>query len=129
VGEAIIGNLDEDGYLRADLAEIAEGTGNPVEMVETALRLVQSFDPRGVAARSVQECLLLQVTADPEPDPVTVEILERYFEDLGRRRYAEIARAMKLSTDRIMESVEESTLEPKPGRASAAVIRGTSFRT
>jgi len=70
-----------------------------------------------VAARSVQECLLLQVTADPEPDPVTVEILERYFDDLGRRRYAEIARAMKLSTDRIMESIEEiQTLEPKPGR-------------
>src|SRR5215470_13167296 len=117
VGEAIIGNLDEDGYLRADLAEIAQGTGHPVEVVEAALNLVQGFDPRGVAARSVQECLLLQVTADPEPDPVTVEILERYFDDLGRRRYAEIAKAMKLSTDRIMESVEEiQTLEPKPGR-------------
>src|SRR5215472_1789934 len=117
VGEAIIGNLDEDGYLRADLSEIAQGTGTEFAVVEAALILVQSFDPRGVAARSVQECLLLQVTADPEPDPVTVEILERYFEDLGRRRYAEIARAMKLSQDRIMESVEEiQTLEPKPGR-------------
>src|SRR5215831_11925879 len=117
VGEAIIGNLDEDGYLRADLGEIAEGTGHPAEVVEAALKLVQGFDPRGVAARSVQECLLLQVTADPEPDPVTVEILERYFDDLGRRRYVEIAKAMKLSTDRIMESVEEiQTLEPKPGR-------------
>ena len=117
VGEAIIGNLDEDGYLRADLSEIAQGTGTEPDVVDAALTLVQSFDPRGVAARSVQECLLLQVTADPEPDPVTVEILERYFEDLGRRRYAEIARAMKLSQDRIMESVEEiQTLEPKPGR-------------
>ncbi len=65
----------------------------------------------------MQECLLLQVTADPEPDPVTVEILEHYFEDLGRRRYAEIARAMRLPPDRIMESVEEiQGLEPKPGR-------------
>jgi RNA polymerase sigma-54 factor len=117
VGEAIIGNLDEDGYLRADLSEIAEGTGTTVPVVEAALRLVQGFDPRGVAARSVQECLLLQVTADPEPDPVTVEILERFFEDLGRRRYAEIARAMRLPLDRIMESVEEiQGLEPKPGR-------------
>ena len=117
VGEAIVGNLDEDGYLRADLSEIADGTGSPLAVVETALKLVQGFDPRGVAARSVQECLLLQVIADPEPDPVTVEILERYFEDLGRRRYAEIARAMKLPPDRIMESVEEiQALEPKPGR-------------
>jgi RNA polymerase sigma-54 factor len=117
VGEAIIGNLDEDGYLRAELAEIAAGTGSSLETVTDALRLVQSFDPRGVAARSVQECLLLQLTIDPDPDPVSVEILERYFEDLGRRRYAEIARAMKLSLDRIMESVEEiQALEPKPGR-------------
>ncbi len=117
VGEAIIGNLDEDGYLRAELSEIAEGTGSSLATVEAALRLVQGFDPRGVAARSVQECLLLQVTADPEPDPVTVEILEHYFEDLGRRRYAEIARAMRLPPDRIMESVEEiQGLEPKPGR-------------
>jgi len=117
LGEAIIGNLDEDGYLRAELPEIAEGTGSPLQAVESVLKLVQSFDPRGVAARSVQECLLLQVMADPEPDPVTVEILERYFEDLGRRRYPEIARAMKLPLDRIMESVEEiQELEPKPGR-------------
>jgi RNA polymerase sigma-54 factor len=116
-GEAIIGNLDEDGYLRAELAEVAAGTGSTIETVTAALRLIQSFDPRGVAARSVQECLLLQLTIDPEPDPVSVEILERYFEDLGRRRYAEIARAMKLSLDRIMESVEEiQALEPKPGR-------------
>jgi RNA polymerase sigma-54 factor len=117
IGEAIIGNLDEDGYLRAEVGEIAEGTDSDVAAVEAGLRMVQAFDPRGVAARSVQECLLLQVTADPEPDPVSVEILERYFEDLGRRRYAEIARAMKLALDRIMESVEEiQGLEPKPGR-------------
>jgi RNA polymerase sigma-54 factor len=70
-----------------------------------------------VAARSIQECLLLQLTADPEPDPVSVEIVEKHFEDLGKRRYAEIARAMKLPLDRIMESVEEiQSLEPKPGR-------------
>ncbi|PWU21990.1 MAG: RNA polymerase sigma-54 factor, partial [Candidatus Rokuibacteriota bacterium] len=118
IGEAIIGNLDEDGYLQAELSEIAAGTGSALEAVEATLRIVQAFDPRGVAARSVQECLLLQITADPEPDPVSVEILEQYFEDLGRRRYAEIARAMKLPLDRIMESVEEiQGLEPKPGRS------------
>src|SRR5262249_19697302 len=117
VGEAIIGNLDEDGYLRAELSEIAQGTASLPEIVEAGLQLVQSSHPRGVAARSVQECLLLQVRSDPEPDPVTEEILERYFDDLGRRRYAEIAKAMKLALDRIMESVEEiQSLEPKPGR-------------
>src|SRR5262244_1729408 len=106
IGEAIIGNLDDDGYLRDEVEEI--------------LRLVQAFDPTGVAARSVQECLLLQLTADAEPDPVSVEIVEKYFEDLERRRYADIARAMKLPFDRIMESIEEiQSLEPKPGRRFA----------
>ena len=122
IGMAIIGNLDEDGYLRVELAEVAAGTARPVEEVERVLTLVQGFDPRGVAARSIQECLLLQLTADPEPDPVSVEIVERYFDDLGRRRYADIARAMKLSLDRIMESIEEiQALEPKPGRQFAVV--------
>ena len=122
IGMAIIGNLDENGYLRAEVAEVAAGTGRPVDEVERVLTLVQGFDPRGVAARSIQECLLLQLTADPDPDPVSVEIVERYFDDLGRRRYADIARAMKLSLDRIMESIDEiQALEPKPGRQFAVV--------
>src|SRR5215468_5090500 len=120
IGEAIIGNLDDDGYLRAEVEEIAAGTGSSPDEVEKILRLVQAFDPTGVAARSVQECLLLQLTADAEPDPVSVEIVEKYFEDLERRRYADIARAMKLPFDRIMESIEEiQSLEPKPGRRFA----------
>jgi len=122
IGMAIIGNLDENGYLRAEVAEVAAGTGRPVDEVERVLTLVQGFDPRGVAARSIQECLLLQLTADPDPDPVSVEIVERYFDELGRRRYADIARAMKLSLDRIMESIDEiQALEPKPGRQFAVV--------
>jgi RNA polymerase sigma-54 factor len=121
IGEAIIGNLDDDGYLRAEVEEIALGMGAPVEEVERALRLVQGFDPTGVAARSVRECLLLQLTADAEPDPISVEIVEKHFEDLERRRYAEIARALKQPLDRVMESIEEiQGLEPKPGRRFAA---------
>ncbi|MFI5008053.1 MAG: RNA polymerase sigma-54 factor, partial [Solirubrobacterales bacterium] len=106
IGEAIIGNLDEDGYLRADVGEIAAGMGASPDAVEAALKLIHAFDPPGVAARSVQECLLLQLTADAEPDPVSVEIVERHFEDLERRRYAEIARALKLPLERVMESIE-----------------------
>ena len=117
LGESIIGNLDEDGYLRAETAELAEQMGRTVDEVDKALQLIQSFDPSGVAARSIQECLLLQLRADSEPDPVSVEIVEKHMDDLERRRYPEIARAMKLSLDRIMESVEEiQGLEPKPGR-------------
>jgi RNA polymerase sigma-54 factor len=117
IGEAIIGNLDEGGYLRADLAELAELTGSTTEEVETVLSLVQSFDPPGIAARTPQECLLIQLRADPQPDPVAVEIVEQHFGHLERRRYTEIARVMKVSPDRILEAVEEiQALEPKPGR-------------
>ena len=117
IGEAIIGNLDEDGYLRAEPAEIAEQLGRPVDEVDKVLILVQGFDPSGVAARSIQECLLLQLRTDAEPDPVSVEIVEKHMEDLERRRYPEIARALKLPLDRVMESIEEiQGLEPKPGR-------------
>ncbi len=117
IGNEIIGNLDEDGYLRAEVSEIAERCQVSVEEVEKVLALVQAFDPPGVAARSIQECLLIQLKSDPNPDPVSVEIVEQYFEDLTKRRYPDIARALKLSLDRVMESVEEIMgLEPKPGR-------------
>ena len=117
IGNEIIGNLDEDGYLRAELAEIAERCQTTLEQVEKVLRLIQAFDPPGVAARSIQECLLIQLKTDPNPDPVSVEIVEEHFDELSRRRYPDIARALKLSLDRVMESVEEIMgLEPKPGR-------------
>jgi RNA polymerase sigma-54 factor len=117
IGSEIIGNLDEDGYLRAELSEIAERCQTTVDQVEKVLALVQAFDPPGVAARSIQECLLIQLKVDPNPDPVSVEIVEQHFDELSRRRYPDIARALKLPLDRIMESVEEIMgLEPKPGR-------------
>ena len=117
IGNEIIGNLDEDGYLRADVAELAQRCETTVEEVEKVLALVQAFDPPGVAARSIQECLLIQLKADPNPDPVSVEIVEEHFDELSRRRYPDIARALKLPLDRVMESVEEIMgLEPKPGR-------------
>src|SRR5262249_49373883 len=86
IGTEIIGNLDEDGYLRAELEELAQRCGVTAEEVNKVLELVQGFDPPGVAARNIQECLLLQVRRDPLPDPVTVEIIEVHFDDLSRRR-------------------------------------------
>ena len=121
IGTEIIGNLDEDGYLRAELEELAQRCGVTPDDVTKVIELVQGFDPPGVAARNIQECLLLQLRRDPLPDPVSVEIIEVHFDDLSRRRYPDIARAMKLSVDRIMESVEEIMgLEPKPGRRFGA---------
>src|SRR5262249_56218563 len=79
IGTEIIGNLDEDGYLRASDEEIAQRCETTVDEVAKVLKLVQSFDPTGVAARSIQECLLIQLKADPNPDPVSVQILQQHF--------------------------------------------------
>lgn len=122
IGEAIIGNLDEDGYLRCELEEIAKNTDAGIAEVEKVLvELIQKFDPPGIAARTPQECLLNQLRADPMPDPVAIEIVEQHFEALERRRYLDISKALRLPIERIMEAVEEiQALEPKPGRRFGA---------
>jgi RNA polymerase sigma-54 factor len=118
--EEIIGNLDEDGYLRATLEEMAEKTRLAAAVFEKALTLVQTLDPPGVGARDLRECLLIQLRDQAEPDPLAIEILESHFEAFQRCKYAEIARALKRDPDRVQEAVEEiANLEPKPGRRFA----------
>jgi RNA polymerase sigma-54 factor len=117
-GEAIICNLDDNGYLRAELAEIASATGASPATVARALALVQAFEPTGVAARDLRECLVLQLRADPACDPLAIEIVEHHCEALGRRRYEHLARALGAPLPRILAAAERiRRLDPKPGRA------------
>ncbi len=118
--EEIIGNLDEDGYLRATLEEMAEKTRLPLAVFEKALALVHTFDPPGVGARDLRECLLVQLRQQTDPDPLAIDILEGHFDLFQRCRYTEIARALKRDLERVQEAVEEiASLEPKPGRRFA----------
>lgn len=94
LGRAIIGNLDDDGYLRADLDDIARGCDADPADVARLLAVIQTFDPPGVGARSVQECLLLQLRAAPEPDALALAIVEHHFVELSRRRYGDLAKAL-----------------------------------
>jgi RNA polymerase sigma-54 factor len=123
--EEIIGNLDEDGYLRATIEEVAERRSLPVPVVAHALTLVQGFDPIGVAAQDLRECLLIQLrdpARAPAANPLAVDILDQHFEALQRCKYQEISRALKVEQERVIEAVHEiATLEPKPGRRFAAV--------
>lgn len=115
--EEIIGNLDEDGYLRATLEEMAEKTGLPIGIFEKALAVVHGFEPCGVGARDLRECLLIQLREQGSPDPLAIEIVEEHFEAFQRCKYAEIARTLRRDVDRVLEAVDEiAILEPKPGR-------------
>jgi RNA polymerase sigma-54 factor len=135
VAMLIIGNLDDDGYLkmptvegeaeesatRDPLVRIAFESGMGVEFAEAVLKKVQTLDPIGVAARDLRECLLIQVRHINADTPEIVAIIERHLKHLESKNYAAIAKDLKLSIEEIVKAVRViSRLEPKPGRAHTA---------
>jgi RNA polymerase sigma-54 factor len=117
IGEIIIGNLDENGYLRASIEEIEEETKTQRETVEDALSLIQSFDPIGVGARNIIECLLLQLNALNLQGTLAEKIIMNNMDELGKKKYAQIAQRYNLPIKDIMAAVKViDGLEPKPGR-------------
>jgi RNA polymerase sigma-54 factor len=130
IGRTIVGNLDEDGYLRVPLQEIAEDAQAPLETVEKVLGHIQTFDPPGVGARDLRECLLIQLN-HLERDPIGMgnghhpptngslakAIVSDHLADLQKKRYANIAKTFNVSVDEVCEAVRViEGLEPKPGR-------------
>ena len=117
IGEVIIGNIDENGYLRASIEEIIDGTKTQRETVEKALSLIQGFDPIGVGARNVMECLLLQLKALNLGGTLVEKIIINSMDELEKRRYPQIAQQYNLPLKDIMSAVKIiEGLEPKPGR-------------
>jgi RNA polymerase sigma-54 factor len=117
VGETIIGNIDENGYLRVTLEEITEESKTDMATAEKALLLIQSFDPPGVGARNLRECLLLQLTALNLNGSVAEKIITNNMEDLEKKRYRQIAQQYNLHLEDIMAAVKViEGLEPKPAR-------------
>ena len=118
VGEFIIGNIDENGYLRESLDEISKELSVPQELTEKVLKLVQGFDPIGVGARSPQECLLLQITEeDPEKKSLLERIILDHLHHLESKEYPAIAKDLGLSVDEVIDlSRIILSYDPKPGR-------------
>jgi len=117
IGEIIIGNLDENGYLRASIEEIEEEIKTQRKTVEDALSLIQSFDPVGVGARNIIECLLLQLNALNLQGTLAEKIIMNNMDELGKKKYAQIAQRYNLPIKDIMTAVKViDGLEPKPGR-------------
>ncbi len=118
LAEMIVGNIDERGWLAASLEELAGSTGVAVEKFAVALKVVQSFQPPGVGARGLGECLQLQLERAGRQDTLEYKIVAGHMEALGRRRFPEIARALNQDVVDIQEAADRiGHLEPHPGRA------------
>src|SRR5262245_21217185 len=120
LAEWIIWNLDPDGYLRSGLAPIAV-PGTDIAQLSKALALVQTLEPTGVGARTLSECLLLQLHAQPNPDAIAVELVDGHLKALSEKRYDDLAHVLHCSTERIMQALAIiRRLEPRPGRQFGA---------
>lgn len=117
----IIGNLTADGYLDAPLDEIAEEAEITLEEAEAILAKVQEFDPPGVAARDLRECLLIQARHIGADDDVVVGIITKHLGNLEKQNYAAIAKDLNESVEEIYEAAKVvKGLDPKPGRGYSA---------
>lgn len=116
IGEYIIGCLGGDGLLACPVEEIAAFFEIEVDVVEAVLRVVQSFDPPGVAARNIPECLLLQLEARDQLDSPEAHIIRHHFEALKNRKFGDIAREMKVTPKEVQEiALRIGELDPRPG--------------
>jgi RNA polymerase sigma-54 factor len=114
--ESVIGNLDDDGYVSASLEEIAQMGQHKAADVEEGLRLVQSLDPAGVAARSLRECLLLQIESINGHGGVAWQIVSNHIRLLETRQYKEMAKVLGRPLDHIEVAVKMiQHLNPRPG--------------
>ena len=116
IGEYIIGNITADGYLDYPLENIAEDLNVRLEQVEQVHRLVQRFDPAGIGARNLRECLLIQMKLQKNPNPLSMAILDECFDDFINKRYEIITKKLDISIDDIRQAFEDIRhLNPKPG--------------
>ncbi|MBK5225765.1 MAG: RNA polymerase factor sigma-54 [Thermoleophilia bacterium] len=115
IGLSIIGSLDDDGYLREPLASLSETIARPAAEIEEVLAIVQHFDPPGVAARNLAECLAIQLE-QMDAGETTIRIARDFLPEVARSAHAEIAKALSVSTARVRHAVDLIRhLCPSPG--------------
>jgi RNA polymerase sigma-54 factor len=122
IAEFIIGNIDDRGYLTCSSNEIAEGMDVPLEDVERVLTVVQSFDPPGIAARDLRECLLIQLERrDDAGREVALQVVRHHMEDLTKRRFSRITRGLGIDDEELKMALSViEQLQPKPGSTSVS---------
>lgn len=127
LAEYVLGNIDDDGYLRRELEAIADdlafsvGMETSYEALHEVLMIIQEFDPPGVGARSLKECLLLQIGRKDLSDPVTLlaqKILKNHFDEFTNKHYDKIIARLSIEEEMLKEALDEILkLNPKPGGA------------
>ncbi|MDQ2867737.1 MAG: RNA polymerase factor sigma-54 [Verrucomicrobiota bacterium] len=118
--ELIIGNVDDNGFLQTTPAEMALNTGIAQEDFEHMLTLVQSFHPPGVGARDLRDCLLIQLKRAGKGSGLEYKIISEHMQDLGKRRFPEIARRMGISVEQVQKCANNiAQLDPRPGQIFA----------
>lgn len=116
IARCILGNLDDHGFFDADIADICQQVGCTVEEAEAMLRLMQNLDPPGVAARSIQESLLLQLERQGLEESLAWRIVAEFFSELGSRNFNEIARRTKNPLREVQKAAAlVAELVPYPG--------------
>ncbi|QPJ65666.1 MAG: RNA polymerase factor sigma-54 [Candidatus Nitrohelix vancouverensis] len=116
IGACIIGNIQSDGYLICGVEEISADCSEPVEDVQRVLAVIQTFEPTGVGARSLKECLMIQARSLPERIPLVEELIENFLERLEDRRIPKIASELKLDIETVLNALQIiRCFQPKPG--------------
>jgi RNA polymerase sigma-54 factor len=134
IGRQLIGSIENDGYIRRDLEAIindlvfSQNIETDIDEIEEILRKIQNFDPAGIAARNLQECLVIQLERKEHPDDPTVQnaikIISECFEEFTKKHYSKIQKKLDLSEDELKESVNMITrLNPKPGGTSDGLVK------
>jgi len=116
IGEYIIWNINDDGYMSVDVEIIANNFGVSIDEVLTVLHTIQRFDPVGIGARDLQECLLIQLEEMENPNRLAIEIIKEHFDDFKNKRFEKITKKMNISVDTFKEAFADILkLNPKPG--------------
>ncbi len=137
ITEQIIGSIDEDGYLRRETSAIVDDLAfrqnifTTEEEVERLILLIQHFDPPGVAARNLQECLLLQLIRQKNEGKdveVAIQAVTKYFDEFTKKHYEKIQRGLNLTDEELKEVMHQITkLNPKPGGNVGEVNKAESY--
>jgi RNA polymerase sigma-54 factor len=123
IAELLIGNIDDYGYLTLSVEELSANVNLPTVEISPVLTVIQTFEPAGVGARDLRECLMIQLERAGKQDSPEYRIIRDYMDALGKRKIPEIARGTGQSVEEVQEALARiGRLDPRPGRAFLPVV-------